>query len=176
MTLNGTVTSGNTANTDPSGTGTINDDDDARPDYIPELDVLGTHIDGPSSQLNIIVNIGEFDNGINFNGDLMFTIVKNNNFELTFDENEMLRRNQVMQNSFWELTQTDSLYIFTYTGNNGMFPSMQGSKIGLGATFTSPDSRRGHFTLDVTIVGGTGEVEFNNNADTHVIEYDNLDS
>jgi len=149
---------------------------DAVPDYIPTLYAQGTIIAGTQGDLDLVVRIGEFNDGVNFNGDLMFTIVKNTNLDLHFNPTEGMRQGKIMENVLWTLTETSGLYIFKYIGNSGMFPSFSASRIGLSGSFTSPNSAKGQFPLDVTIVGGTGEEILGNNKDTDILEYNNLSS
>ena len=129
---------------------------------------------GESSPIGLVVRVGEFNHGINFDGDLRFTIIKNANLVLNFDPNEVTRQGQVVENSMWELTETSGLYIFTYKGHSGTFPQMSVSRVGLSGTFNSPSSAKGQFPIDVTIVQGTGEEILGNNKDTEVLEYNNL--
>ncbi len=147
---------------------------DVVPDYIPTLNAQGTIITGTNGALDIVIRIGEFLGGENNQGDLMFSIIKNDNLVLEFDPNEMMRQNQMVENTMWELRHTSALYIFTYKANGKMFPKASASKIGLSGMFNSPSSAKGAFGLDVTIVGGTGEDNLGNNKDTDVLEYNNL--
>jgi len=148
--------------------------EDAIPDYIPTLYAQGTIVTGAQGALDLVVRIGEFQDGVNFLDDLMFTIVKNVSLVLDFNPNEMSRQGKMMQNNLWELRETTGLYIFTYKGNSRMFPKSTASRVGLSGTFISPSSAKGAFGLDITIVGGTGEEILGNNKDTDVLEYNNL--
>lgn len=144
------------------------------PDYRPTLYAEGTIIVGTDGVLDLVIRIGEFDGGINFDADLKFTIVKNVNLELTFDSTKVMQQGEIIHNPLWTMTQTNALYIFTYIANSKMFPASTVSRIGLSGTFTSPSRVKGQFALDVTIVGGTGEENLGNNKDTDVLEYNNL--
>ena len=67
--------------------------------------------------------------------------------------------------------RTNGLYIFTH---NGVFAPSTASRIGLSGTFTSPQSAKGQFSIDVTVAGSTGEDEQENNKDSDILEYNNL--
>ena len=141
------------------------------PDYIPKLTAQGTIIAGANGTLSLVVRVGEFANANNSEGDVAFTIVKNANLSLLFDPTEITRQGKVMQNALWSKRETSALYIFTY---NGTFPAGTASRLGLSGVFTSPENTKGQFTLDVTIVGGTGEIVSGNNKDSDILEYNNL--
>ncbi len=165
-------------NTSPEGEdeAVIVDDVPTIPEYIPTLDAQGTIITGAQGDLNVVIRIGEFNDGTNFEGDLRFTVIKNTNLVLNFNPTETTRQAKDMENSLWEFSETNSFYIFTYKANGRIFPAGTVSRIGLSGTFTSPSSAKGQFALDVTIVGGTGEENLGNNKDTDVLEYNNLSS
>lgn len=144
------------------------------PDYIPTLKLQGSIITGAQGTIDIVVRVGEFESATNSQGDLMFSITKNENLILDFDPTETTQQGETMQNSLWSLNETASLYIFTYTGNNKLFPASSLSRVGLTGTFNSPNSSKGQFSLDTTMSGGTGEENLSNNRDSEIIEYNNL--
>jgi len=144
------------------------------PDYSPKLNVQGSIVSGSQGILDVVVRVGEFNNGTNSDGHLKFSMIKNTNLTLNFDPNETERQGETMQNTLWALTEESSLYIFTYTGNSKIFPQNSASKIGLSGIFNSPSHTKGQFALDTTITNGTGEVNVENNKDTEIIEYNNL--
>jgi len=144
------------------------------PDYIPTLNAQGTIVTGSSGPLSLLVRVGEFNGGVNFDGDLAFTIVKNANLVIDFDPTETTRQNYAVENALWEFKETNSLYIFTYKGSGRAFSASSASRVGLSGIFQSPSSAKGQFALDITVVGGTGEENANNNKDADVLEYNNL--
>lgn len=146
----------------------------AIPDYIPTLTAQGTIITGSSGVLDLLIRVGEFNSGVNFDGNLVFTMVKNTNLTIDFNSTETTRQSYTVQNALWELRETSGLYIFTYIGNSGIFSGSTASRVGLSGIFLSPNSAKGQFALDVTVVGGTGENNTNNNKDKDILEYNNL--
>jgi len=142
----------------------------AIPNYKPTLSAQGTIVTGTQGNFNIVVRIADFAGGMN-TGPVKFSIVKNKNLSIDFDEGRTEQQDASVQNGDWTLEETSSLYIFTY---NGAFAPATSSKVGLSGTFTSPVNTKGAFALDVTVIGGNGETDFSNNKDTEIIEYNNL--
>ena len=140
------------------------------PNYKPTLTAQGTIVTGAQGNFSILVRIADFAGGIS-TGPVKFSIVKNNNLSINFDQGKTEQQNSSVQNSSWALEETTSLYIFTYKGS---FTPSSSSKVGLSGTFTSPINTKGAFALDVTVLGGSGEDDFTNNKDTEIIEYNNL--
>ncbi len=144
------------------------------PDYIPTLNMQGSIVTGAQGTMDIVVRVGEFKNATNSQGDLMFSITKNESLTLDFDPTETTRQGETMQNTLWSLSETTTLYVFTYIGNNKIFPASSYSRVGLTGTFNSPNASKGQFSLDTTMTGGTGEENLSNNRDNELIEYNNL--
>jgi len=145
-----------------------------KPNYIPTLNILGSIVSGEQGDLDIIIRIAEHNGGVNSDGNLTFTIVKNRNIIIEFDQAEITRQGQTVNNPLWDIEETNALYIFTYIGNNGLFVQHTESKVGLRGVYTSTSSAKGQFSLDATIAGGTGEEYISDNRDSETIEFNNI--
>lgn len=129
------------------------------PDYTPTI-ILGefntTTIPYPFTFVVTIENL--IDGSTNLYGDVLFSIPKMSDTELTFDSNETNISNIDVENSLWAFSETDDSYIWTYIGNNGIFPSS--SIVGISGLFSTYG---GIISIDVTVHDGTGEIVLDNN-------------
>jgi hypothetical protein len=139
------------------------------PDYYPTMSLVGSIITGATGNIKIEIKISESIKGGVNTGDLRFSVLKNRNLALTLD-------NTVTgsDNSNWALSDIGSVYLLTYIGHGGKFPSFTESLVTFDAVFTSPPSSKGKFTLEATIASGSGDRDNSNNKDEEVVEYNNL--
>ena len=143
----------------------------AVPDYSVTLEASGTIIGGAKGDVSMVIRIAEHNNVKNTKGKLSFTVIKNPNLTLSFDSQEVQRDDQRVENVLWKVTELEALYLFTYIGNNDVFPGFSTSRIGISGVFTSPPKSKGQFTLDVTISKSAGDSNMKNNKDTDILEY-----
>ena len=143
------------------------------PDYTVTLNATGTIINAAQGTVGMFIRVAE-TNGGSSTMPLQFTIVKNEHLKVNFDVNKTIHDGEEVNNNEWEIEETIGLYIFTYTGKNGIFSGNTFSKVGLSALFTTPSNAKGQFALDVTIANNPDEEVKINNKDTDYLEYNNL--
>jgi len=145
----------------------------SKPDFKPVLKAYGTIIHGAEGTVRMIISVGEYNGGITTDT-LKITIPKNNHISLIFDNGKKEQAGKVVENQNWKMRETDSLYIFEYIGDNGVFPPKTLSRLGVDLHFTSPVSSKGRFELTVTVVKNSAEVNDRNNKDSEIIEYNSF--
>jgi hypothetical protein len=165
--------------------GTLDSDNDTTPDYLdtdvpppnytPTLSATGTTITGASGNISLVLQIGEYASSMNAVGDLIVIIPKNKNLTLSFDPSETNRDSETIHNNQWELSELGAFYKFKYIGNGTKFPKQNVSNIGISGVFTAPKNKVGQFTIQASILQGSGETDVVNNKVSVKLGYDNLE-
>lgn len=143
------------------------------PDYTPTLTLSKSDMRGAVDNTMVTIEVKELiAHGFNSDGTnvkaVRFSIVKNDKLVLTFNGDV------ASNNSEWELTETSSLYILKYIANEGKFKSSSTSKIVLNGVFTTPIASSGQYDLTVSLISGSGDVSSDNDRDSKVITYNNI--
>ncbi len=142
------------------------------PDYESIIYVNNTIITSDTEMLDIIIRISELNNVDNNTSSVSFSIVKNINMILYFDQNETVHKGAVVNNAKWSMSETLTSYRFTYTGD--VFAGQTLSKVGLSARYHAPHYARGYFAFYVHMLNGSSDANNDNDEDSDTIMYSNL--
>jgi len=144
------------------------------PDYEISLVLDRTTIFDKTTPIQVIITISEFQYGIN-EGDFIFTLTKNKNLNIVFDNELSTLQGYTLSNNQWEmLNGTLTSYQLRYKANKGKYPGHTRMRIGLKGTFTPPENSRGKFTFNARIKLGTGDTNTKNNKDSDTMIFSNI--
>ena len=148
--------------------------DDLIPDYDIDISLNKTTVENQVTPIEIIITMSELKYGIN-SADLIFSLTKNINFKINFDNTLTTLSREVLKNEEWEmLDETATSYNFKYIGNAGKYPSRSRMRIGLKGLFTPPATIRGKFIMNARIKNGSGDTNTINNKDSDALIYSNI--
>lgn len=144
------------------------------PDYDVDISLNKTTVENVDTAIEILVTISELNNGINSN-DLIFTLTKNMNFKIDFDNTLTTLGGRELKNNEWEfLEETATSYNFKYIGNTGKYPSKTRMRMGFKGLFSPPATIRGKFIMNARIKSGSGDINTKNNKDSDAVIYSNI--
>ena len=145
--------------------------DIVNPDYSPTLSLRNSIVTSNPSNFTLVVAITDFIDGSssNIDGNLTFTILKMTDLELIYNPTETSLGGKTVENNLWQFSETDDRYIWTYIGNDGLFPPYSRKKIGISGIATPPSGTNRSQVITVTINSGTGETKLSNNTDSETM-------
>lgn len=144
------------------------------PDYEVSLSLDKTTIVDEPTPIEVVITVSEFNQGTN-KGNLIFTVTKNQNLKIVFDNSLSKLGGYDLSNDEWEmLDETLTSYQFKYKAHLGIYPPRTRMRIGLTGTFSPPANSRGKFILNVRVKNGSGDTNSKNNKDSDTMMFSNL--
>jgi len=144
------------------------------PDYEISLVVDRTTIVDTPTPIQVIITVSEFNYGTN-SGDLIFTLTKNKNLNIIFDNKLTTLAGYEVSNNQWEmLDETLTSYQVKYKVNSGKYPGHTRMRIGFRGVFTPPANSRGKFIFNARIKLGSGDTNTKNNKDSDTMIFSNI--
>ncbi|SEC55765.1 hypothetical protein SAMN04489761_3319 [Tenacibaculum sp. MAR_2009_124] len=145
------------------------------PDYKPTLFTGKTIVNGSKAKIDFVIFVGEA-NGQNENGlnPVEIRIADSDRFIFQFDATLTTLNGTNVDNSDWSYRKESGLHKFIYVKSGG-FQGNTVSKIGVKATFNSPENSSGKGPLKVTVKSDSGgQTNTRNDNDQDIIQYTNL--
>lgn len=144
------------------------------PDYEVSLLLDKTTIIDKPTPIQVIITVSEYNNGIN-SDNFIFTLTKNQNLNIIFDNELDTLGGYDLSNNQWEmLDETFTSYQLKYKANAGKYPAHTRMKVGFTGTFTPPVNNRGKLILSVRVRNGSGDTNIKNNKDSDTMVFSNL--
>jgi len=160
-------------NTGPESSDTATIIPDTYPDYDVDINMNKTTVENKATEIEILVTMSELLTGIN-TGDLVFSLTKNVNFKIDFDDTLNQLGGYTVKNNEWEMiSETATSYQFRYKANNGIYPKHTRMRIGFIGVYTPPAHSRGKFILNARIKKGSGDSNPKNNKDSDTLIFSN---
>jgi len=157
--------------TSPEGKDEATMDTGTGPDYEVAMEINKTTFSKPA-KFFVRIRVSELNGGIN-NGDVVYSVTKNDLMTLNFDATLTSDPDgNTLNNQDWQWADAGLSYYLTYIGTSRKFPKNERKYVGISGTLTPPTvANNGSFLFIVKLRSGTGDTNTNNNETSSKISY-----